>query len=223
MQKIFDSYKNSGNLHHAYFLVGDKIKISSNLTVFLRDEVGVKTSGSADFWHGKFHNMTVDQAKDVFSLSQNKDFDGGRKIFIIETDFITEEAQNSMLKFFEEPTEGTHFFIISPQDNLLPTLKSRVVTIYINNIDQLDTEDSILDKNLSDRLNVVKKITEAIKDEESTKQEAINLLNSIEQQLYVKGLSSNYEKLALCQTTRASLYDRGAPVKMILENLMINI
>jgi hypothetical protein len=31
------------------------------------------------------------------------------------------------------------------------------------------------------------------------------------------------DDLALCQKTREALYDRGAPVKMILENLMISL
>lgn len=223
MQKIFDSYKNSRELYHAYFIIGDKEEIIPNLISFLNNEVGVKTVGSADFWHRNFHNMTIDEAKEVFSLSQNKNFSDGRKVFIIETDFITEEAQNSMLKFFEEPTSGTHFFIVSPQDNLLPTLKSRVLTVYVNASKQKNEVGCLLDKNLGERLDMVKKITESIKDEGSTKQDAIDLLNSIEQELHAGGVEKNYEKLVLCQKTRLSLYDRGAPVKIILENLVINI
>ena len=36
-----------------------------------------------------------------------------------------------MLKVFEEPTEGTHFFVLTPSSQFfLPTLLSRVVCIY---------------------------------------------------------------------------------------------
>ena len=56
----------------------------------------------------------------------------GKKIFIIETGFFTREAQNSLLKVFEEePTEGTHFFVFTPSaETLLPTLRSRMVILH---------------------------------------------------------------------------------------------
>jgi ribosomal protein L31E len=76
---------------------------------------------------------------------------------------------------------------------------------------------------LKERLEVVKEITEAIKDEEKTKQDAITFLNTIEKELYKGGVEKNYEKLKVCEETRASLYDRGAPVKIILENLVLSI
>ncbi|MES3004603.1 MAG: hypothetical protein V4690_00655 [Patescibacteria group bacterium] len=222
MQTFFESYKNSGDLHHAYFLVGDTKHILSNLIPFLKDKVGVSVQGSADFWHGKFHNMTVEETKSIYAMSQNKDFARGKKIFIIETDFITEEAQNTMLKFFEEPTPGTHFFIVSPQDFLLPTLQSRIIKIHTI-ARSSETKESILSLNLKERIDRVKVITESIKDDEGTKQDAISLLNDIEKELYTDGVEKNYDRLELCQKTRQSLYDRGAPIKIVLENLLISI
>jgi len=223
MQILVDSYKKSGDLHHAYFLVGDTKSILVQLKDFLENTVGVSVQGSADFWQGKFHNMTVGEAKSIYSMSQNKDFSSGKKFFIIETDFITEEAQNTMLKFFEEPTPGTHFFIVSPQDFLLPTLRSRVHTIIPSYVEVRPSQVSVVEMNLKERLEVVKKIIDSIKDEESTKQDAIELLNQIEGELYKVGVEKNKMSLEICGLARASLYDRGAPVKMILENVMLSI
>ncbi len=222
MQSLIDSYKKTNNLHHAYFLVGDKKHILNSLISFIETEVGFETSGNPDFWLGGFDNLSIDDARAISESSERKDFSNGKKIFIIQTDFISLEAQNSLLKVFEEPTEGTHFFIISPQDMLLPTLRSRMQIIEFKSLNTEKVE-SILNMKLKDRLLKVKEITDGISDEEKTKQDAIRLLNSVEEELYGLGVEKSHSSLRLCEETRASLYDRGAPIKIILENLLLNV
>lgn len=222
MQEITSSYKQSGNLHHAYLLLGDTDLIFNNLTRFLKEDVGINIIGNPDFWHGKFDNFTIEDARSISENSERKDFMGNKKVFIIQTDFISQEAQNSLLKVFEEPTEGTHFFIISPQDMLLPTLRSRMQVVYHGDLVQSGAT-SILKMNIKERLAKVKEITDGISDEENTKQDAISFLNSIEKELYLNGVEKNNQGLKICEEARASLYDRGAPIKMIMENLLLNI
>src|SRR5579864_4048086 len=111
MQPLIDLYKNSESLHHAYFFVTHKVKETiSELKDFLEEHLGIKTQGNPDFQHLEFRTLTIDEARRVAEAQERKDFSARRKIFIIETDFITEEAQNALLKVFEEPTAGTHFF-----------------------------------------------------------------------------------------------------------------
>jgi ribosomal protein L31E len=86
---------------------------------------------------------------------------------------------------------------------------------------QVESQENILKKPLAERLALVKEITDGISDEKKTKQDAIILLNRIEDEIYQNSVEKAANNLALCQKTRAALYDRGAPVKMILENLMI--
>src|SRR3989344_5921633 len=231
MQELIDSYKNSSNLHHAYFLVGNMEEIFLKLKDFLEKEVGVEVVGNPDFWCGKFNTLNVENAKIIADSQERKTFEvdpasprlrRARKIFIIQTDFITEEAQNSLLKVFEEPTAGTHFFIISPQDNLLPTLRSHLHTVIFPRV-TLGKKESILDLRLSERLAKVKDITDMIKDEEKTKQDAITLLNQIETELHNTGVEKSAKALEICESARASLYDRGAPVKMILEQVILSV
>ncbi len=222
MQPLIDLYKNSDNLHHAYFFVEHRIdKFLLDLKHFFENVVGIKTEGNPDYWHGVFGTLNVDDARAITESSERKDFAGGRKIFVIQADFITEQAQNALLKVFEEPTPGTHFFIISPQDMLLPTLRSRLVIFSNNN--SADENNSVLKMSLDKRLEKVKEIVDAISDEEITKQDAIKFLNSIQSELYRGGVENNAKRLELCEKARASLYDNGAPVKMILENLLLSI
>ncbi|MEQ1499972.1 MAG: hypothetical protein ABL917_01200 [Parcubacteria group bacterium] len=221
MQQLIDSYSKSKTLHHAYFLVGEVEELFLKLSEFLQEEVGVKIAGNPDFWHGKFQNFNIENSRDISTRQERKDFSLGKKVFIIQTDFITEEAQNSLLKVFEEPTPGTHFFIISPQDILLPTFRSRVQVIYSNKGDKAKTK--FLDMKMKERLALVKEITDEISDEEKTKQDAIALLNQIETELYEAGVEKSAKALEVASLARQSLYDRGAPIKVILENLMLSI
>ena len=235
MQSIIDLYKNSESLHHAYFFVEHKMEeLVVKLEHFFENIVGIKTAGNPDFWRGQFQTFTIDDARAITERQERAAFTTSsskpNKIFIIQTENITEEAQNALLKVFEEPTLGTHFFIISPQDILLPTLRSRMHVVQPEDIAKDTDSDTdgdktqpILNMKIKERLTKVKEITDGITDENKTKQDAITLLNKIESELYQKGAEKNSEKLLICERARASLYDRGAPVKMILENLMLSV
>jgi DNA polymerase III delta prime subunit len=222
MQSLIDLYKQGEVLHHAYFVVSHKVEEAvEKLKKFFKESVGIETEGNPDFHHLKFDTMTVDDARGISEKEMVKNLGDGRKVFLIETDFMTEEAQNSLLKIFEEPREGTHFFIVSPQEVILPTLKSRMQVI---SHDTEETEgESVVDLPLSARMEKVKEIAEAIADEEETKQGAIAFVNGIEKELYARGVEKESKSLEACESARQALFDRGAPVKMILENLMLVI
>jgi DNA polymerase III delta prime subunit len=223
MQPLIELYKNSEQLHHAYlFVTHEAEELVAELKNFLEKELGMQTAGNPDVSHQQFKTLSIDEARNLFLAQARKTVSGNKKIFIIETDFITEEAQNALLKAFEEPTPGTHFFIISPQDTLLPTLRSRMHVIVHNSADKKKSS-SILNLNLADRMAKVKEITDAISDEEKTKQDAIVLLNQIETELHKVGVEKSAKSLKICENAREALYDRGAPVKMILENVMLSV
>ncbi len=267
MEILEKTWKTTGALHHAYFLVGDISETAKKLTSFLENTVGIKIAGNPDFWRRQFNVFTVDEARDLSDSQERRSFTAdqsnrakfamGLKIFIIEANSITEQAQNALLKIFEEPTAHTHFFILMPQDVLLPTFRSRIqVIIEVADGDHLQKQSADgdhLQKSLLERMGVVKKIVDGIKDEKSTKQDAISLLNQIEREIYdkqscrrffhqknrvEKNVSCKREHffngdhteckkwtndLKVCQLARESLNDNGAPVKMILENFMLSI
>ncbi len=154
MKLLETTWLTTGNIHHAYFLVGEPSVVVPHVREFLEKTVNIQLAGNPDVWHGRFDVFTIDDARQLSDSQERKSFqtntqankknsersikDGknkeentqeSRKIFIIETNSITESAQNSLLKVFEEPTVGTHFFIISPQDTLLPTLRSRMQVV----------------------------------------------------------------------------------------------
>ncbi len=230
------------NLHHAYLVVGRNGAERPSADVALpfgrrlRDFVtSLSSTANPDIQRIVCDTLTVDQARKIAVDASRKSFDGGRKFFLIETNIITEEAQNALLKIFEEPNPGTHFFVIMPQDILLPTLRSRMQVVMSrsdldirsqmskSDFDTKTSDTEILKMKIADRLAMVKEITDGIVDENKTKQDAVTLLNQIESELYEKGVEKSAENLTLCQKARQALYDRGAPVKMIMENLMISL
>lgn len=219
MEHLIASFRQSGQLHHAYALVGG-LSAKEALLVFFAN-AGIATHGNPDFWHGTFDTFTIDDSRRLAAAQNNRDFGSARKIFLIEANIITEEAQNSLLKIFEEPTEGTHFFIVIPQDMLLPTLRSRVQVLVHQHTDA--PQESVVSRSLAERMALVKELVDDISDEDKTKQDAIALVNHIEAELYTRGTVVARRELSACQDARASLYDRGAPVKMILEQLMLVI
>jgi hypothetical protein len=53
--------------------------------------------------------------------------------FIIEeADFLTKEAQNALLKIIEEPSKYSIIFLLGTYHQLLPTIYSRCLTIYLD-------------------------------------------------------------------------------------------
>src|SRR3989344_1610534 len=99
---------NKDNLHHAYLIEGDKDKILPELLEFI-EKLGVK-QGSADFSQIELDTFKVEDARNLKSYAMEKGFSAQKKIFIISANSFLLEAQNTLLKVFEEPIENTHFF-----------------------------------------------------------------------------------------------------------------
>ena len=79
-------------------------------------------------------SIGIDQIRELLSklsLIVPTDADIKRVIIIKNADVMTTEAQNALLKALEEPPEGTVLILLTDQDSLLPTIKSRAQTIRV--------------------------------------------------------------------------------------------
>src|SRR6201984_1478779 len=97
-------------LHHAYLLIGEREVVKSSLFDFFDATLRIARVGNPDFSFLEYNTLTVDDARLLAESQSRKNFGSGRKIFVIAANTITEETQNALLKIFEEPTAGTHFF-----------------------------------------------------------------------------------------------------------------
>ena len=182
MKLLTDTYKRGGTIHHAYAFEGGKEDIALGLFKFLEKDFGVKIKNNPDFSYQEFETFTIDDGRALQERHGRKSI-SGKKIFIISTRFVTVEAQNSLLKIFEEPTKDTHFFLIMPNTQvLIPTLRSRLVVVGRDDLgsgSQQDDLQSLIKKflaaNVAERLALVKNIVE-----EKDKCKAIDFVTALE-------------------------------------------
>ncbi|MFA6340812.1 MAG: hypothetical protein WCX27_01030 [Candidatus Paceibacterota bacterium] len=216
------STKNNA-LHHAYCIVGGD-DIVNELEKFLLKELKFSTIGNPDFWYGEYDVLDVDDSRKIKSLHGNRPTAGDRKIFVVKTNFITEKAQNAMLKLFEEPRGDTHFFLIIPSAHgLIETLKSRM-----NIVNQYGKGSSVIDPGnflkmgMGERFEAIKKLMENISDEEKSKMEVVKFMNAIEADLHANG-KKDLKVLEDIGKMRQYASEQSPSLKMILEYLALTL
>lgn len=220
---IFVALQKENNLHHAYVCVGNVETLFPDFENFLTEHLSVVTVGNPDYRVFSESALSIDTARTLGILQAQKNFSGEKQIFVLKVGSIGEEAQNALLKIFEEPTPQTHFFVFIPQDTLLPTLRSRVRVLRDTRTTE-KVQTSFLKLSLPERLAHIKKITDDISDEKKTKQSAIELLNQVESELYQDGgVATHAIELAVCEKARTALFSRGAMIKMLLEQVALSV
>ena len=233
---LIDSLKSL--THHAYLLIGSGI-LHSDLLAILSKKHNIQVQGNTDFFDRSYENMTIDDARELKTAHSMRPVGPlGKKIFIIRANNIGHEAQNALLKLFEEPAEYAHFFLIVPSAHiLLPTVKSRMRILESDIQDSTSSNENIEEAkkfvklSSAKRLEVVKKLTEDISKDlpagrqgRKTKQDAITFLNAIQEVVY-KEQGVNKGKFALESIEQARMYmnDRAPSVKMLLEYVALSI
>lgn len=118
-------------LHHAYLLVGDREYWRGFLAQELKSFLKIESLGqSPDVLWQSYESFGIKEAHSLIEREARKGFGERGRFFILDISSITPEAQNALLKTFEEPAPDAHFFIIARNvEMFLPTLRSRMVTI----------------------------------------------------------------------------------------------
>lgn len=97
-----------------------------------------ETSNNPDFKmvNPNGNNIKIEQIRELTKVVYEKPIVSNRKVYIInDSDFMTKEAQNSLLKTLEEPPEYVTIILVASNENqFLPTIKSRCTKIYFNKL-----------------------------------------------------------------------------------------
>lgn len=90
-------------------------------------------------------SIKTETIKELTNNILEKPIQGNKKIYIINnSENMTKEAQNSILKTLEEPPEYvTIILICSNEDNMLSTIKSRCTRIHFENLEISEVKDYI--------------------------------------------------------------------------------
>jgi DNA polymerase III delta prime subunit len=220
--------------HHAYLLVGTSF-LHTDLFSLLEEVHQIPIHANPDFYNRRYETFAIDDSREIRSLHDTRPIGiSGKKIFILTMNGATVEAQNALLKLLEEPAEYAHFFLIVPSEHLLlPTIKSRMLTIRNEKAEgsqdesgkQLkDEAQKFLKLSPAKRLESVKKLMEDITKEKKTKQDAISFLNAIQAVVYEKeGVKKGMKALDAIEQARMYLNDRAPSAKMLLEYVALSI
>jgi len=231
MKQIKANYKKNGQLHHAYALVGDRKKVREELFAFLTKDLKFPTISNPDLWHKEFNVFKIDDSRALNEAHLNKPVKYNRKIFIVFANFITKDAQNSLLKIFEEPKAETTFFLVLPAiSGLLATLRSRIIVGKgEGKQEDVCNAEGFLQANIGKRLEIVAKIAKDIKDEKLTKTDAINFIKNLEKIIKENWKIKKHDDgrgrsiLAVEDIEKAISYasDESPSIKVILEHLAL--
>ncbi len=224
------------NLHHAYLIEGVSEEIIPELFKFV-ESMGIKVSGNPDFYNISIDTFKVEDARNLKSVEHEKGFSTDKKIYIISANNFLLEAQNTLLKIFEEPIEGTHFFLVVPDKNaLLRTLVSRFYVISAR-VDLAEKKnefkedaEKFIEMLLGNRISFIKELlTEPEEEEEeevlqldSNRSKALKFLNSLETTLVSKAaFDTKVDFFGHIFKVREFINQPGSSVKTLMESVAL--
>lgn len=182
------------NLHHAYLIEGDPDQVVPEILKFC-EILNVKTFGNPDFSHISIDSFKIEDARNLKSYATEKGFSLQKKVFIISTNSFLLDAQNVLLKIFEEPIENTLFFLIVPDTSaLLKTLVSRFYFISTrqNLAEESEAAAKFIAMPLKNRIDFIKELIAEPEEEseiisaDSARSKALKFLNVLESTLHQK-------------------------------------
>jgi DNA polymerase III delta prime subunit len=226
--------KNQHKQHHAFVIEAEAEKGIEIAEAWTKRELGVGAHGNPDVVVLRYGLLTVADARRVADTAAGAPFAGEHKVVIISASRAYHEAQNALLKIFEEPPPGTYLFLILPSlGGLLPTLRSRVQILSNINVGRTtshipEVAEKFISATREKRTALIKKLAAGSDDDErrSNREEAIAIVNGVEALAYQKlkkggNTATVTALLSDIAELRSHLYDRSAPVRMILEHLSL--
>ena len=225
------NHLDKNNLHHAYLIEGAREEIVPELLSFI-EKLCMKTTANPDFCNISVDVFKIENARNLKSVEYEKGFSNGRKIFLISANNFLLDAQNTLLKIFEEPIENTHFFIITPNaDALLKTLVSRFYLIKTKPelTEEFIQAQKFIKMSLKNRIDFIKEmLNEQEKEDEdevvsidSSRPKALKFLNALEVVMSKAVLdTSSFQQIF---KVRGFLNQPGSSVKNLMESVALTI
>ncbi len=201
--------------HHALVAYGSP-EYAREFAVFIAKEAEMIIANNPNFHVRSYESLDVEEARilrDLAGFSAE-----GRRVFVIAASRVTREAQNALLKVFEEPGANMFFALLVPRGALIPTLLSRMQEVsFVVKKEVTSVAQDFLAATPAARSKLMAHIVE-----DKDKTAAYQLVAAIEQHL-AKDIHQSQVRLALEEiaTMRSYLMDTSASVKMILEHLVL--
>ncbi len=198
-------------MHHANLLIGSPEWAES---VIPHSDRAV----SSDVLIYSFDRMGIADVRALIYASNLAPIERSYRVFRIVASAITHEAQNALLKLFEEPSPTARFYLVVPSASfLLPTLRSRIYPLGLEGAQQGEHVDvkAFFEASHAERLKLIEKRT---KDKDDAWVEEI-----------MRGVERYAEETKACELlrdvvlARSYLGSQGASKKMLLEHLSLTL
>lgn len=193
------------NTHHALLLFVSDVADVDIADIAAEDEVKDAT----------FEKFGVGEAQQLVKDAHLRPADTSKQLFAVRAQFVTSEAQNALLKVFEEPPESTKFLLIVPKDFVvIPTLLSRCEIITIDSsASKNDIFEAFLRASFAERL-VLIDVAQKKKDAHWQREIKKGLIGY---------LHTHTEHLKELEYATRLLLTRGASNKLLLEHSALTI
>ncbi len=172
------------------------------------------------------HVLTYDEfgiadARELGRRSSQTPLAAAEQVFLVSCGGLTHEAQNALLKLFEEPAPKTQFYLIVPKRGLLlPTLQSRLMIVEEREMSELENRNESYDAfkkaTYGERLELIAELCKA-----HDTVEIETLLEGAEHELVNQAKDGDLLKTVLI--IRDYISRRGASKKMLLESLALSL
>tara|TARA_B100000745_G_scaffold296043_1_gene240890 strand:+ start:1631 stop:2248 length:618 start_codon:yes stop_codon:yes gene_type:complete len=196
--------------HHALVYIAPSLSRST-----LPDTLRKQT---VDVQHIIVDRLGIADARALIAQAQQTAVTASGRSFVLVAGNIPVEAQNALLKLFEEPPKGVQFHLIIPQEGLLiPTLRSRVQLVARTTTadNENDLFQTFLTSSYAERLTCIADIT---KQKDAASIEAI--IHGAEQYA-ARDVVTNAGIAPSVLLAREYVQTPGASKKMLLEELAL--
>lgn len=204
-------------LAHAYFIEGGenaRMALLSHLA-----HIGIETVGNPDVEVRTYDQFGIEESRELRERSARKPLREKRNHFVLTCNAITTEAQNALLKTFEDPIGNPVFFLIgSRADMLLPTLRSRMILITGDRATLAGAIDvpAFVRATPAERIAMLEPLV-ASRDQTALS----SFLDALESTLGGASAARDREGLDAVYRARRYLKDKGALVKILFEQLAL--
>jgi len=205
-------------LHHAYLCIShDKERTGEILQEWWNKNISSEPKVLT------YQTFGIDDAHALSNITQYTVGDTQEGI-IISAATITREAQNALLKLFEEPVAGLHFFVIVPSfDIVLPTLQSRMqkIAVAVEDTATFDAEKFLKDSP-SKRLKTIERLLKKSEEGDEAKSGITRMIaDELENALATNQKLRNPKIIEALKTVRNYQNLQGASHKTLLEYLAL--
>jgi len=206
---------NNNNISHSYMFIGNKgigkklfakefakgILCTNNtqkLCENCKSCIEFVNNNNPDYYEIKLdeeeNSIKIEVIRQMQKKVQELPIVSNKKVYIIDdSEFMTKEAQNCLLKTLEEPPEFvTIILIVSNENMILNTIKSRCLKIYFNNL-----SDEELKKYINENLENTRFSENMLKAAGGSIGKAISIYKNAEIYIEIDKIFSNIENYSL--------------------------